>query len=327
MIGGVVNFSANRPSRLFVSRITAAIGGANEVARCRRSACGAVDESGNLDFRADNNLTTNAGCPTLAVITGNNYFRVRMAARTATLNVLSDSFPTNADAAATDWLLMESTTTHSCPNIVPHSVAGRSILLGATRRSPRPGSYVYESSLSTLTTLCARRALPGASRSPRLGRVLAAQLHAALSRQRERDGSVLGARRVGLDTTSRCGGSTPTADPLAACGRTLPAVVSDPDQAWTQHAAAGDAGLRPLPQLEALPREPVAGRARSVTRPGLLAAAVVYYGGVTNLDPTATSPSRARIRSDGATAWTGRRVDAATSPPDTARTSTRTARR
>jgi len=136
---GVASFTAARPSRLHVARVTAATNGASDSCSSGAFGMGAVDEDGNVHFRADGFGSIDP-CAGLAGFSGNNLFRVRTAARSASLNALSGSYPLGADAAATDHLLVNSSTTHNVPNAVPRSVAGRPLLIGSNFAR----QYVFE---------------------------------------------------------------------------------------------------------------------------------------------------------------------------------------
>jgi hypothetical protein len=127
---GLVNFTDARPSRLYVSRITAATNGATDACSSGSFGMGAVDEDGNVHFRADNFGGIDP-CGGLSSFQGNNLFRVRAASRAAALNVLSGSFPVGADVGATEHLLAGSATVHNVPNAVPNSAAGRPLLIGS----------------------------------------------------------------------------------------------------------------------------------------------------------------------------------------------------
>ena len=135
--GGVANFAANRPSRLYVSRVVAGTNGATDGCNTAQFGMGAVDEDGAVHFRADNFGTFS--CDGFSTVLGNNLFRVDMAARAAALNVISGSFPLGFDA--TTRLLAGSATPHNVPNAVPRSVAGRPILIGSNFAI----QYVFES--------------------------------------------------------------------------------------------------------------------------------------------------------------------------------------
>jgi hypothetical protein len=303
VIGGLVNFTAAQPSRLYVSRIAAALGGSNESCAVAAFGMGAVDEGGDLDLRADNNLTTNAGCPSLGLFTGNNLFRVRMAARGAALNVLSDSFPTAADAAATDRLLVNSTTTHGCPNLIPRSVAGRSILMVVTAPTTPPGSYVFEQSANVLTTSAPGAHLAGmADHRGSVG-------YATYNFPQLFPGSVSGTAgvlgKIGTPTDNLVlFGLDANGGFLAPIARALPATVSDNDQTWSNTLQPGTqqfdhyhgtALYRASPSQVALGQDQAG---------NLLAAAVVYYGTYTNLDPNCYIAVAKIDPTAGTTSWT-----------------------
>ncbi len=153
---GIVNFTDAWPSRLYVSRITAATNGLTDGCSSGSFGMGVVDENGNVHFRADN-FSSIDPCSGLSAFAGNNLFRVRSAARTAVLNALSGSFPVGAEAAASEALLFGSTTTHNVPNAVPQSVAGRPILIGSNFAS----QYVFESVAGTVVAGTAGAHLAG----------------------------------------------------------------------------------------------------------------------------------------------------------------------
>ncbi|MBL8857216.1 MAG: hypothetical protein JNL28_01750 [Planctomycetes bacterium] len=155
--GGIVNMKPTEPSRLFVSRVVAATNGTSDGCSLAAFGMGAVDESGNVHFRADQFGTTVAGCPTFTPFTGNNLFRVDMAARTAVVNALSSGFPVGGDGPATTWLLQNSTVTHNVPNCVPALLAGRSILIGTNFNR----EYIYESAPGVYTNAAPNAHLAG----------------------------------------------------------------------------------------------------------------------------------------------------------------------
>ncbi len=153
---GIANFTAARPSRLCVSRITAATNGLSDSCSSGAFGMGAVDEAGNVHFRADNFGGIDP-CGGLSALVGNNLFRVKSATRTAALNALSGSFPIGADAAATDHLLVASSTTHNVPNAVPSSVAGRPLLIGSNFAR----QFVFETSAGAVVAAPANAHLAG----------------------------------------------------------------------------------------------------------------------------------------------------------------------
>ncbi len=157
IIGAMVNFDPAAPDRLYVVRTQAAINIPSVPGQGDRSqfGMGAVDVRGNITFRADGFGVT--GAPALA---GNNYFRVRTMSygaltgrNAASLNLIDDTG--GSDAAATDWVLVRSGTTHITPNAIPadRSTSPRGAAIGSNFGT----NYVYENTpLSPLTTAAHR---------------------------------------------------------------------------------------------------------------------------------------------------------------------------
>ncbi|MBL8861539.1 MAG: hypothetical protein JNK02_05960 [Planctomycetes bacterium] len=144
--GGVAGFTPERPSRLYVARVTAASNSASDGCALAALALGAVDEDGAVHLRSDN-FGALGTCDGLVAVSGNNLFRVEMAQRAPVTNVISGSFPTASDTAATTPLLLGSGTVHNAPNAVPRSVAGRPLLFGSNFAR----EYVHESAPGVLT--------------------------------------------------------------------------------------------------------------------------------------------------------------------------------
>ena len=148
LVGGLVAFDPAAPDRLFVSRIIAAVNnplGANDRSQF---GYGAVDADGNLCFRAD---SFNASGPATSLLVGDNYFRVRLAARTTSVNVIDNAG--GSAAASTDWVLQRSAMTHATPACVPQDLAGRPLLVGADFA----GAMKLEQSPLTLASTTAHR--------------------------------------------------------------------------------------------------------------------------------------------------------------------------
>ncbi|MCX5688904.1 MAG: hypothetical protein NTV94_03800, partial [Planctomycetota bacterium] len=120
MYGGMIAFDPADPSRLYVSRVNAAINAGVGALDRSQFGYGGVDADGNLCFRADS-FGSNGTATTLLV--GENYFRIRLAARTASVNLIDNAGGSNA--AATDWLLQRSALTHATPSCIPQHLAGR----------------------------------------------------------------------------------------------------------------------------------------------------------------------------------------------------------
>ena len=152
LVGGLVAFDPAAPDRLYVSRIIAAVNnplGANDRSQF---GYGAIDADGNLCFRAD---SFGASGPATSLLVGDNYFRVRLATRGTTVNVIDNAGATAA--SSTDWLLQRSSMTHATPACVPQDVAGRPLLVGADFA----GAMKLEQSALTLASTTAHR--PGAT--------------------------------------------------------------------------------------------------------------------------------------------------------------------
>jgi hypothetical protein len=139
----VVNYNPVNPSRLFVSRIQAAVNG-DGMPTNQNSAqigMGAVDSHGNTYIRADN-----FGVAGLDPISGNNIYRVDALARnTSVRNTLFGSGPT--DPGATSWLVNASGTTHNTSSCIPESIAGRGVYIGSNWGS----QYLYESTAGVVS--------------------------------------------------------------------------------------------------------------------------------------------------------------------------------
>lgn len=134
IIGGVVNFRANDPTRLYVSRIAAAENAPDGTCKLSSFGMGAVDANGNVVFRADG---FGAGvCSGLTPIgtTDSNYFGVDMLGRnSAMLNVASADYPLGMfDAVPTNYMPFGAATTFNCPNIIPESITGGSAIVIGT---------------------------------------------------------------------------------------------------------------------------------------------------------------------------------------------------
>lgn len=148
LYGGLIGFDPATPDRLFVSRVNAAVNAANGQADRSQFGYGAIDSDGNLYFRADG---FGAAGTVSSVLVGDNYFRVRLNARTTTLNTIDNAGA--AHAASTDWLLQRSTVTHATPSCLSQSLAGRPLGVGADFT----GIYKFESVANTIASSTAHR--------------------------------------------------------------------------------------------------------------------------------------------------------------------------
>ena len=85
----MVAFDPADPSRLYVTRVSAAINAGLGALDRSQFGYGGVDADGNLCFRADSFGSTG---PATSLLVGDNYFRVRLAAR-STVSKPTDSRP------------------------------------------------------------------------------------------------------------------------------------------------------------------------------------------------------------------------------------------
>lgn len=155
-IGAVVNYKTSQPTRLYVDRVVA---GVNQTTAAggdySQFGVGSVDSNGNLYWRADSFGST--GLPTTDRIGGNNVFRGKMLSRNCgALNLINNSG--GSDASATDWVVVNSTTTHAVPNCVPaQATGGRPVYIGgAFGATGLPGPYKYESAALVVSTTTAQ---------------------------------------------------------------------------------------------------------------------------------------------------------------------------
>lgn len=150
LYGGLIAYDPATPDRLFVSRINAALNATNGQLDRSQFGYGGVDSDGNLYFRAD---SFGSAGPTSSLLVGDNYFRVRLAARTTALNSFDNAG--GSHAASTDWLLQRSIVTHTTPTCLDQALAGRPLLAGADF----VGNYKFEGTVGTLTSTGLHRPL------------------------------------------------------------------------------------------------------------------------------------------------------------------------
>ncbi|MBK7876408.1 MAG: hypothetical protein IPJ77_11745 [Planctomycetes bacterium] len=148
VVGALVNFTNDKPSRLYVSRVVAASNATTETCGLAAFGMGSIDADGNVHFRVDGNGSSSAvTCPTALPASGNNNwaYRVNLAARSAgAQNVISNTGPSDIPATTT---LLSNVATHSCPTGVPQSVATRPIYLAPNFAK----QYAFESSAGVVT--------------------------------------------------------------------------------------------------------------------------------------------------------------------------------
>lgn len=137
VLGGLVEYDATAPSRLYVKRVMAASNSCNGSNNLSQSGVGSVDASGNIHFRVDGFGTTATGgtCSTPLTNVPNDgftrIFRVNVANRNSgALNVISEDYPGGLfDVGATDLVTagisdINGAVALSTPNILPAEVRG-----------------------------------------------------------------------------------------------------------------------------------------------------------------------------------------------------------
>jgi len=126
VIGGLVQYDKDNPSRLYVSRNVISTNRIDSASFSTASlGVGTCDADGNFYFRADDNETGGGA------IVGNNIFRVSLAGRDCdVVNQINQAGA--ADAAASDWILVNapSVDPYSVPGNIPADVAGRPVYVG-----------------------------------------------------------------------------------------------------------------------------------------------------------------------------------------------------
>jgi len=137
VVTAVVDYDLGATSRLYVSRVVAAVNSPDWTCNLSQYGMGGVDNAGLVHFRADG--FGSAACQGFTELQSDNYFQVDSLARNAAArNVISNAG--GSDAGATSWLLIGSTTTHATPTIIPGSVTGGLPILMGSNFS---GQYVF----------------------------------------------------------------------------------------------------------------------------------------------------------------------------------------
>ncbi len=127
IIGALIGFDPRRQNRLYVSRINAATNKGSAAAGLTSNASfglGGIDDNGTIVFYADGFAMNGPD-----VLSTRNWYRVNIAARSASLVPQIRASLGLGDAAATVRLLnlVENVTT---PTLIPASVAGRTVAVG-----------------------------------------------------------------------------------------------------------------------------------------------------------------------------------------------------
>lgn len=129
ILGAIVNYKPEDPSRLYVKRVVAASSGCDSFVNVSQMGLGSVDADGNVIFRADdfgvsNNPGSGAACtPAVIDLFEDNIFNVAMASRNCSAeNIISNSHPTGT--SGTSWLVRNDIAGHNTPAIVPAATMG-----------------------------------------------------------------------------------------------------------------------------------------------------------------------------------------------------------
>ncbi len=159
VVGAIFGYESTYPLRLYVTRYVAAVNQpAFGTADTSQFGIGGVDASGNIALRADGFGIID----TVNGLTGNNYFRVKMASRNpAAINQVRNTGGT--DAAATDWIdlappldaVRSSAVSHNTPNILPAELSAGG--LGRVLGSNFNKDYLWEAPLDNTNNTAAHR--------------------------------------------------------------------------------------------------------------------------------------------------------------------------
>lgn len=301
LVGGVVNFTDSRPSRLFVTRVNAAVNAGQENCNLSQFGMGGVDEDGNLHARGEG-FGANI-CAGLNPLTGNNLLRIRTLNRTGVVNIISAAG--GVDAPATDFLLSNSAVTHNTPTCASTTLAGRPLVIASNFNR----EYVAE------TTAGSALASPAnAHFAAGIGDQRGAVAYHPANFPALFPGSAIGTAAIlarttgsGLTTNINIWGLAANGAFLAPRALALPAVVSDPIQTWSNTDLTGSQELDHYHSQTAF-RGGNSQVALGQDQAGnLLAAGVVYYGFTPPSLVPFNNPNNyiavARVDATGATSW------------------------
>ncbi|MCB9844477.1 MAG: hypothetical protein H6811_00620 [Phycisphaeraceae bacterium] len=146
----VVNFNPQDPTRLYVTRVNAAVNGPNANVDNSQIGVGGIDAAGLTYFRADAGATMD---PVIGPdpVAGNNLFRVNALARSSAMTNHISGNVAHRDAGATTQLATGEATVRSVPAALPsdRTAGGTGIIAGATFAK----EYTYGSSAPLSVTL------------------------------------------------------------------------------------------------------------------------------------------------------------------------------
>ncbi len=223
IIGGTVNYDLFTPSRLYVSRVTAATNSADWLCNVASFGVGAVEAGGKISFRADE-YTTN-DCGGFLALLADNWYRLDLLQRNAGLvNVIDDNGA--VDSGTITRFLNNVTPDHSPPTMVPGDIAGGlPILFGLNW----DGNLVYGDTTPNVTA-----AHLGAASGTRGSTSYSQHQFPGIFGTTVGTGAAL-TRISGTDTLGVWGVDGNGA-PVGAKSLQLPAVVIDGDDGWQSDA-------------------------------------------------------------------------------------------
>ncbi|MCC6323087.1 MAG: hypothetical protein IT438_16815 [Phycisphaerales bacterium] len=193
IIASIIELQPSRPSRLFVSRISALTGKPVSAADSTASlGLGAIDAAGNTLVLADDHALNSP-----QQITQRQYVRVRAAARTASL-VNALSLVGAADAPSTD-IVRSTATSMTTPAQIPSSIGigGRPVALGLDFNA----DYLFEQAPNA--TSATKSYLPGSAGSSRGGLTFIPHAFAAVAAGASNAGTGLCLVRTDSNTRTR----------------------------------------------------------------------------------------------------------------------------
>ena len=130
VFGAVVNYAVDAPSRLFVSRTTAATDGPDWTCNTSAFGIGGLDADGHTFLRVDGFSSSDCPASGLLMFPGTNYFRVDLLSRNAGLvNSFADPLGAADGLASTRLLTNYVAATIATPALVPASVTGGAPLM------------------------------------------------------------------------------------------------------------------------------------------------------------------------------------------------------
>ncbi len=157
VVTGLVSFQPTDPSRLFVSRVVAAVNKSSAAAGAISTASfglGGVDSAGFTHLLADGFGMTSA-----SALPDKRLYRVDAAARSASLNAISTSGATDTAASR---LLLSTATPLSAPSIVPADIAARPVLVALDFA----GNHQHEAVAGSLTAATTHLSAGESARGP-----------------------------------------------------------------------------------------------------------------------------------------------------------------